>query len=465
MKQKLLKTLWWVLGLAAVLAAGYFAWLKFGKTDKPAVEYDTVKLERGNVVARVTATGTLSALVTVQVGSQVSGRIQELHADFNSPVKKGQQLAKLDPRGFQASVQQASASLAAARGNLAKAQATAANTKAQYERAKQLAEKKLIAESELDTARANMLVSQADIMSTQGSIEIATANLNQARINLAYTDIISPVDGIVISRAVDVGQTVAASLQAPVLFTIAEDLRKMQVDTSVSEADVGKLEPQMPATFTVDAFPNIQFKGTVRQIRNAPVTVQNVVTYDAVIDVDNPDLKLRPGMTATVTFTYANRENVLRVPNSALRWKPAADAAASSSGRGPGAGRRPREGAGPAGAASGESPAGSASGEAPAAAPSGEAAAGAGRGRFRDGAGQPSDRKSVYVMRDGQPKRIPVRVGISDGSFTEITDGPLQEGDILITGSNDSTASGSGAKQSGSPLGASPVGGGSRRMF
>jgi len=457
MKQKLLKTLWWVLGLAAVLAAGYFLWLKFGKSEKPPVQYDTVKLERGNVVARVTATGTLSALVTVQVGSQVSGRISELFADYNSPVKKGQKLAKLDPRGFQASVQQASASLASARGNHAKAQAQAANTKAQYERAKQLAEKKLIAESELDTARANMLVSQADILSTQGSIEMATANLNQARINLAYTDIISPVDGIVISRAVDVGQTVAASLQAPVIFTIAEDLRKMQVNTSVAEADVGKLEPQMPASFTVDAFPNIQFKGTVRQIRNAPVTVQSVVTYDAVIDVENPDLKLRPGMTATVTFTYSNRESVLRVPNAALRWKPPADAAASSSA---GRGRRPREGGDqPSGAPSGEAPAGSASGQAPAAAASGEAPGGGrGRGRMRDGGGPPSDRKTVYVLRDGQPKRIPVRIGISDGSFTEITDGPLEEGDLVITGSSDTTGS------SAAPGGAR-VGGGMGRMF
>lgn len=455
MKQKLLKTLWWVLGLAAVLSAGYFAWLKFGKSEKPPVQYDTVQLERGNVVARVTATGTLSALVTVQVGSQVSGRIQELYADFNSPVKKGQKLAKLDPRSFQASIMQASASLSSARGNHAKAQAQAANTKLQYERAKQLSEKKLIAESELDTARANMLVSQADILTTQASIEMASANLNQARINLAYTDIISPVDGIVISRAVDVGQTVAASLQAPVIFTIAEDLRKMQVNTSVAEADVGKLEPQMPATFTVDAFPNIQFKGTVRQIRNAPVTVQNVVTYDAVIDVDNPDLKLRPGMTATVTFTYANREAVLRVPNSALRWKPAADAAGSASA---GRARRQREDGPPAASASGEAPALSASGEAPAPAASGEVpAAGRGRGRFRDG-GMPSDRKTVYVLRDGQPKRIPVRVGISDGSYTEITDGPLQEGDVLITGSSDSTGSSS-------PTGGGGRMGGGMRMF
>ncbi|HQP35786.1 MAG TPA: efflux RND transporter periplasmic adaptor subunit [Polyangiaceae bacterium] len=461
MKQKLLKLLWWFLGVAIIAAAGIFAWRKFGPADKPAVQYDTVKVERGNVVSRVTATGTLSALVTVQVGSQVSGRIQALYADFNSPVKKGQKLAKLDPQSFQASVAQANAQLISARGNRAKVEAQAANTKAQYERAKQLAEKKLIAESELDTAKANMLVSQADLLSTAGSIEVASANLKQARINLAYTDIVSPVDGIVISRAVDVGQTVAASLQAPTIFTIAEDLRKMQVDTSVAEADVGKLEPQMPATFTVDAFPNIQFKGIVRQIRNAPVTVQNVVTYVTVIDVDNPDLKLRPGMTATVTFISANRENVIRVPNAALRWKPAADAAAAgSSGRPMGSGRRFREGGGPPASASGDVPALAGSGQGPAGSASADTAtapATPGRGRGRDGSGGASDRKTVYVMRDGKPTRIPVRVGISDGSYTEIVDGPLQEGDELITGSSD----GGGASTSGARPGgqANPMGG------
>jgi HlyD family secretion protein len=394
---------WIIVGLI-VIVGSVFGVRKYLASRTPVIQYDTVKIERGAVVSRVTATGTLSALVTVQVGSQVSGRIKALFADFNSTVTKGQLLAKIDPQMFQASMAQAHANLTAARGNLARAEAQAANTKIQYERSQQLFEKNLIAQADLDTARAAMLASQADVQVSRGSVEQANASVKQASINLAYTDIVSPVDGIVISRSVDVGQTVAASLQAPVIFTIAEDLRKMQVDTSVAEADVGKLEPKMVATFTVDAFPGTQFKGTVRQIRNAPVTVQSVVTYDAVIDVDNPDLKLRPGMTATVTFIYADRENVLRVSNAALRYRPPADASprASSSG-GSGAGKTRR----PSGASGGSAP---------------------------------SERKEVWALRNAAPQSVRIKVGISDGTYTEITEGDLREGDLVVTGTTSSGA-------------------------
>ncbi|HEY3358576.1 MAG TPA: efflux RND transporter periplasmic adaptor subunit, partial [Polyangia bacterium] len=311
-----------VLGLTGlVLATGtYFGYAR--ATRKPVVRYQTTTVERGRVVAKVTATGTLSAIVTVQVGAQVSGRIDKLLVDFNSPVKKGQVIAKIDPKLFQAAVAQARANLVAADGNLAKAVAQAQDAKRQFERTRELFARKLIAQADLDTAQANAEATAAGVAAARGAVEQSRASLNQAQINLAYTTIYSPTDGTVISRSVDVGQTVAAALQAPTLFTIAEDLKKMQVDTSVAEADVGKLKAGMAATFTVDAYPGDPFHGRVRQIRNAPQTVQNVVTYDAVIDVANTELKLKPGMTANVSFVHADREDVIRVPNAALRFRP-----------------------------------------------------------------------------------------------------------------------------------------------
>jgi len=345
----------------------------------PSADYETAKVERGRIVAKVTASGTLSALVTVQVGSQVSGRIQEIHVDFNSPVRKGQVLARIDPQIFRAAVEQAKANLAAAEGNLAKARAQAVDAHRQFDRSRSLLQEgQLIAQSDVDTADANAQSADAQVQAMQGSVAQARASLDQAEVNLGYTAITSSIDGTVISRDVDVGQTVAASLQAPTLFTIAQDLKKMQVDTNVSEADVGKLSAGMPSAFTVDAFPGETFKGMVRQIRNAPQTVQSVVTYDAVIDVNNPDLRLRPGMTANVTFTYAEKSDALRLPNAALRFRPPAEIAAKAP--------RPER-----------------------------------------------DRRIVWVLRDGQPKPLSVRTGISDGSATEIAEGDLREGDDLIT--------------------------------
>jgi len=368
----------WISGVA--LLVGAVALLTVGSTRRSAdPKYETVKAERGKIVARVTATGTLSALVTVQVGTQVSGRIQNLYVDFNSPVRKGQILAKIDPQFFHAEVEQAKANLAAAEGNLSKARAQAIDAHRQYERAKVLGQKdQLIAQADLDTADANAQAADAQVKAMEGAVAQAQASLYQAEVNLGYTTIASSIDGVVISRNVDVGQTVAASLQAPTLFTIAQDLRKMQVDTNVSEADVGKLRDGMPTSFTVDAFPGETFKGVIRQIRNAPQSVQNVVTYDAVIDVDNSNLKLRPGMTATVTSTYAQKDDALKFPNAALRFHPPSDIAANAP--------RPER-----------------------------------------------DRRVVWVLRDGQPKPIVIRTGISDGTVTEVAEGDLHEGDALIT--------------------------------
>jgi HlyD family secretion protein len=293
-----------------------------GSRGSSEIKYTTAKAERGKLIARVTATGTLSALVTVQVGSQVSGRVAQINVDFNSPVKKGQVIARIDPQMFQASAEQARANLAVAQSNVIKARVQAAEAARQAARTATLVGEKLISQAEHETAQANADSMKAQVVSAEAQVQQARAAMHQAEINVGYTTIVSPINGTVISRTVDVGQTVAASLQAPTLFTIAEDLKKMQVDTAVAEADVGKLKPEMPATFTVDAYPTERFRGTVRQIRNAPQTVQNVVTYDAVIDVDNSDLRLKPGMTANVTFIHAERDDVLKVPNAALRFRP-----------------------------------------------------------------------------------------------------------------------------------------------
>jgi HlyD family secretion protein len=400
-----------LIAAAAVLVAAVGIW-RWSSGSKPKPQMETAKVERGKIVAKVTATGTLSALVTVQVGSQVSGRIAELRADFNSRVTKGQLIAKIDPQLFQATVEQQRANLVAAQGNLAKARAQAVDAKRQADRAKELAAKQLIAQADADTAISNADALVASVQAAEGQVAQAQAALNSAQVNLAYTSILSPTNGVVISRNVDVGQTVAASLSAPTLFVIAEDLAKMQVDTSVAEADVGRLGADMDASFTVDAYPSEIFRGKVRQIRNAPQTVSNVVTYDAVIDVDNSALKLRPGMTANVTFVYAQKDDVLRVPNSALRFRPPAGLLDGGNGRG---GGRPEGSAAPG---------------------AGESASGGpvrAKGVGRSEGAEAPDRRTVWTLKDEQAVPAKVKTGISDGSFTEVVEGALQAGDVVIT--------------------------------
>lgn len=389
----MLKRRGWLLAAVSTLllaGAGAWYWRSRGKPAVPPSPYRTVAVDRGPIVARVTATGTLSAIVTVQVGSQVSGRIQRLYVDYNTVVTKGQLIAKIDPQLFEAAVEQARANFMAAEGNLARARAQAADARRQAARAQQLATRQLVAVAERDTAESNAEAANAAVRAAEGTLAQARAALNQARINLAYTTIVSPTDGVVISRNVDVGQTVAASLQAPTLFVIAEDLRKMQVDTNVAEADVGRLAAGMPAVFSVDAYPSERFRGVVRQIRNAPQTVQNVVTYDAVIDVANPELKLKPGMTANVTFVYADRAQALRVPNAALRFRPPAEVLAALGA--PAAGR-----------------------------PQGGAELLVARVRHE-----------LWVLRAGQPRRVTVEPGVTDGRTTEVLSGDLAVGDEVI---------------------------------
>jgi HlyD family secretion protein len=380
----------WIIATVLLLGgvAGVIAYRR-AHTDK-GPRFVTTPVERGRIVARVTATGTLSALVTVQVGAQVSGRIADIRVDFNSPVKKGQLIAKIDSQLYVAAVEQAKANMMAAQGQLVKAQAQALDAERQYKRSQELREQKLVAQADLDTAQANNEAAKAQVIANQGAVEQAKASLHQATLNLDFTTIISPINGVVISRSVDVGQTVASAFQAPTLFTIAEDLMKMQVDTSVAEADVGKLSPGMEATFTVDAYPSERFKGKVRQIRNAPQTVQNVVTYDAVIDVDNGQLKLKPGMTANVTFVYAEKDDALKVPNAALRYKPPPEMLTKSDG-------------------------------------------GAPHMHKTHDANQTPDRRTLWVLRGDKPAMVHIKTGVSDGSVTEVLEGEIKQGDAVIT--------------------------------
>jgi HlyD family secretion protein len=394
-----------LLWLAAILLVTLFVLYRCagGVDDSP--QYQTAVVERTNVISRVSTSGSLQAVVTVDVGSQVSGRVQELYADFNSAVKKGQRIAKIDPSLFQAAVVQAEANVMAARANVTRLTVTAEDSERQARRASEVFAQRLISETERDNAVATSRAARASVEQADGQLAQARASLEQARTNLRYTDILSPTDGVVISRAVNVGQTVAASLQAPVIFTIAQDLRKMEVHTNVAESDIGRLKPGMRVTFTVDAYPGEPFRGSIRDIRNAPQVVQNVVTYDAVIDVANDDLKLKPGMTATVSVITDRRPEVLAIPNAALRFRP------ETAGAGQGAGgARERGQAGAGGQASRRQ-----------------------RGGEGDDAGAAAANRTVYVLVGGTPQPREVTTGITDGRVTEITGGALEEGEVIIT--------------------------------
>jgi HlyD family secretion protein len=390
-----------IIGIVLVILAG----LLFSKCRSGSGQsFQTVAVTRGPITQAVTATGTLNPVQNVQVGSQVSGNIQKLFADFNSIVKAGQVIAQIDPVVFQANVNQAEGDLDNARAALELARLNAARTQA-------LVAKQNSAQSDLDQAMANLHQAEANVKIKEGALEKAKADLDHCTIT-------SPIDGMVISRSVDVGQTVAASLQAPVIFTIANDLAKMQIDANVAEADVGGVAVDQDVDFTVDAFPSQTFHGKVVQVRNAPITVQNVVTYDTVIGVTNPDLKLKPGMTANVSIVSAHQDDVLKIPNGALRFRmpdesptPAAKRDPSASGRQPG----------------GKPPA---------------------RGERRI-------ERSVYVLppSTSKPTRVTIKTGISDGVATEIVEG-LKEGDRVVTGVTES--SGATSTPATNPFGSGP---------
>jgi HlyD family secretion protein len=373
--------------------------------QRGASNYQTTAVTRGGLTQAVTATGTLNPVVNVQVGSQVSGNIAKLSADFNSQVKAGQVVAQIDPALFQATVTQAEGDVASAQAALELAKLNATRTQALFTQ-------KNSAQADLDQAIASLHQAEANVKIKQGALDKAKADLDHCTIT-------SPIDGVVISRNVDVGQTVAASLQAPVIFTIANDLTKMQIDSNVAEADVGVVSLDQNVDFTVDAFPTQIFHGKVVQVRNAPITVQNVVTYDTVIGVSNPELKLKPGMTANVSIVVAHKDDVLQVKNSALRYRPA-DAAPAET-RSPAASGTPR--------------------------PSGP----------REGGGRgPRSERTVYVLSDGasRPQPIQIKTGISDGVVTEVLEG-LKEGDRVVTAELSATPTASAPA-------ANPFGGGRR---
>jgi HlyD family secretion protein len=371
--------------------------------------YQTATVTRGPITQAVTATGTLNPVVNVQVGSQVSGNIAKLFVDFNSQVKAGQVVAQIDPALFQATVTQAE-------GDLANTQAALELARINAKRTQDLFARKTSSQADLDQAMANLHQAEANVKIKQGA-------LDKAKADLEHCTITSPIDGVVISRNVDVGQTVAASLQAPVIFQIANDLTKMQIDSNVAEADVGVLEVGQDVDFTVDAFPMRTFHGKVVQVRNAPITVQNVVTYDTVIGVSNPDLKLKPGMTANVSIIIAHKDNVLQIKNAALRFRPAEAMPAMSGSRLGSGGSTTRE------------------------------PDRAQRGGARE---RGTSERTVYVLSGGRPQPVQIKTGISDGIVTEVIDG-LKEGDRVIT------AESSSKSPAASPP-ANPFSGGPRRF-
>lgn len=313
----------WIVGIAiALLVAGGLWFLSSKSPDDAGPAYSVSKIERGDIASSVSATGSLSPVITVQVGSQVSGTIQHLYADFNSRVKKGDLIAQIDPALFQARLAEAEANLKSARASADKAWVGVLDAKRQWERLQRLQQQKLVSESDVDEAKFAYDTAVVEHKVKEATAAQAKAARDREKVNLAYTSIYAPIDGVVISRDVDVGQTVAASLQAPTLFTIAQDLTRMQIETEVDEAFIGSIAEQQPVQFTVFAYQNRKFTGRVAQVRLNPKVEAGVVKYNCIIHVDNKDLALKPGMTATVSIEVGRRENVLKVPNTALRFVP-----------------------------------------------------------------------------------------------------------------------------------------------
>lgn len=391
--------------LAVIILIGGIAGYLFYKRA-PEVSYKTAKIERGTIVSTVAATGNLSAVTTVQVGTQVSGTIQKLYVDFNSRVKKGQAIAEIDPALFNASVEQSQGNYLSAEANLQKAKVALVDAERTFNRNKKLLSDGIISQGDFDAGETAFQSAKAMVKAGEGSVAQTRGSLMQSKSNLRYSIIRSPVDGVVISRAIDVGQTVAASFQTPTLFTIAQDLTKMQIEVSVDEADISRIQLHQKASFTVDSYPEQTFRGKVVQIRSAPIITQNVVTYVVVVNVDNSDLKLKPGMTANVSVEVAKKDDVLKLPPASLRFKPKSkgdDTKVKGNGDRPGAsGQRPAGGGGPLGGAKG----------------------GSGKGKERS--------QLVYLLKEGKPVAAPVKTGIANNSSIELIESDLKEGDEVI---------------------------------
>lgn len=364
-----------ILIIAVIALLLLFSLIVAFKKHKTKVKYLEEPIKKDTITQVVEASGTINPVTTVSIGSQVSGMIKEIYVDYNSKVKKGQLLAKIDPALFEAQVEQAQANINNAKASLAKARATAENDRKTYVRYKNLYVKNFVAKSELDLAESTYLADKAQVNAALAQIAQAAAALKTAQSNLDYTKIVSSVDGTVISRDVDVGQTVAASFQTPTLFSVAQDLTKMQIETSVSEADIGNVKVGQEATYTLDGYPDAVFEGKVKQVRISPTTVSNVVTYNVIIQVDNKEGKLIPGMSANVSIITGTFKDVLCVPNTALRFTP-----------------------------------------------------------FVDGSGPKYKTPGLWVLKKGKPERIEVEFGASNDDVTQILSQNLDENDLVITG-------------------------------
>lgn len=485
--------------LAIVVAAGAWAWTKRADAQTEGGGYRTATAERGDIRVSISSTGALSAISTVVVGSEISGRVTDVLVDFNDRVRKGQVLARLDPSTFEAQIAQGNAAINSAQANAAQAAAALRNAEADYRRKAELGQRQLVARSEVDLARAALEQARAQLNASRAQIAQQQAGTRTTRLNLGRTEIRSPVDGVVLTRTIEPGQTVAASLQAPELFKLAEDLSKMKIELAVDEADIGQVKVGQRATFTVDAFPERRFVGAVSQVRLSATTTNNVVTYPVVIEVDNRDGVLLPGMTANAEIVVSQKEDVVRVPNAALRYKPAEDQAGAPGPQAAGAARvggmgmaddlqrlamslspspaqrsafdaaivqmrermQSRQAMPAAGAGNGSRLFGGAGGPGGGGARRGGGGgmdAGAFRQRMAERMAQQfagfratlspeqqarwdtglnellaARRAPVYKLVDGKPQMVTVRVGASDGSFTEVS-GAIREGDLVITG-------------------------------
>lgn len=484
--------LWLAVGLVLLAAAAvWFFFLRGGAEEAP---YRTEAVRRGEIIRSVSASGKLEALVTVEVGSQISGQVTQVLVDYNDRVRKGEVLAILDPQTQRSAVEQSQAAIAAANASVAQAQANVQLAQAEYDRQKFLFDRGIIAQAALDTASATLATARASVRSAQAQVQQQQANLRSNQANLGRTTITAPIDGVVIDRQIEPGQTVASGLNVAVLFTLAQDLSRVQALINVDEADIGSVRVGQPVRFTVDSFPNDNFTGEVTQVRMLPTTESNVVAYTVVAEAANPGERLLPGMTANAEIIQEQRPNVLRAPNAALRFTPPDAQAPTQNAAGgapfggpmggpPGAGRTAQQGgaqrgnmatrildelnldaaqrarvtpileraqetaraARPATAASPQNGAQRARTPNPAVAqafnaafdeikpllrPDQQTTLETLRGRFAGGGG----RGLVWVLRDGKPVAVPVRTGATDGSFTEITGGELKEGDLIITG-------------------------------
>jgi HlyD family secretion protein len=422
--------------LAAVTGGFYFYRVR---TAAPEPVVTTQPFSRGDIVDAVSATGTLEAVETVEVGTQVSGVVRELNADFNSIVRKGQVIARLDPQLIQTQIEQQSANVMRAQAEVERLKVAQADAEQKLERAQQLNARSLIPRTDLETAEVGVQAARAQVKAALASLTQAQAQLKNQNVNLGYTTITSPIDGIVISRNVDAGQTVAASMNAPTLFVLAADLTQMQVVANIDESDVGRIRPGQPVSFQVDAYPTDRFTGTVSQVRLQPAVVQNVVTYSTVITVPNPQLKLKPGMTANVNIEIVRRSNVLRVANAAMRFRPTAEmfsvlnqpapAEMQRTGAGPRGGRaRTDSGSPAANLAQRTAPAVPAAGAVPPAARTTASRATTIDALFAPLA--PSESRGMVWQYDGnkQLKAVRVRLGATDGTYTEV----LNEAEIPV---------------------------------